>query len=170
MRFLIIRSGSGWGGIISRYIIDTKESIKIDLDKHFIITGEDIFDLKGLYERLKIYVEADDVTAIKFIDDNLYLDILSRPTSSFNKNSRSYIDLSGFDIEWFEENMKVCKISTGGTVVFDIQSDCVYALLNGECVQVLSSYYPQIWINDCKLRDMMNRITGIVPMYELFVT
>ena len=171
MRFLVIRSGSGWGGVVSKYIIDTEESVKIDLDKHFIITGEDIFDLKGVLAQIKrsmSHLPEDVIDSL--IPSVSYEDILKRPTTSFDKNSRTDIDLSMFDLDWFESNMKICQIDTGGMVVFDMQCDDVFVLMEDKAIQVLRSTYPQIWIRDEQIREVFNKITGICPMYETLIT
>lgn len=171
MRFLVIRSGSGWGGIVSRYIIDTEERVKIDLDKHFIITGEDIFDLKGVLDRIKKEIShLPEGVVDGLISPVSYEDILKRPTTSFDKNSRTNLDLSMFDLDWFENNIKICQIDIGGMPVFDMQCDDVFVLMEDKAIQVLRSTYPQIWIKDEQIREVFNKITGIDPAYETLIT
>lgn len=172
MRFLVIRSGSGWGGIVSRYIIDTEEQVKIDLDKHFATTGEDVFYLNTILDQIEKSV--DIIILGKSIKSEMEevssTSIFKRPISSFSDDSKSNINLSMIDIEWFESNMNTCELDTGGMPVFDMQCDSVFTLIHDKVVQVLGSMYPQIWIKDEKLRCILNKITRIDPMYETLIT
>lgn len=98
MRVVVVRSGSGWGGVVSKYIIDTKEKVIVNLYKCF----ECDRDFKY------------------FNDDALYF-----PLSEFPKEAYSEY---AFNIDLLECFLMDCELHKENYVMFDQQIDHVYVI------------------------------------------
>ena len=99
MRILIVRSGSGWGGIVCRYMIDTSEKI--------------IIDLFGCYKLKK---------------DNTYFDeekVLKLPLDDFP--SKAMLEFN-YNIDLLESFLSDCELHKEPRMMMDHQIDSVYIL------------------------------------------
>ena len=99
MRILIVRSGSGWGGYVGKYLVDTKEKVIVDI-----------------YE------------AYRLIKAEVYMDIercLRLPLDSFPEASIKELKYEVHDLEYF---LPTAEIIIEENYTFDHQTDHVYYL------------------------------------------
>ena len=172
MRFLVIRSGSGWGGILGKYIIDTDESLFIDIDTHNKMTDDNCccIPIELLQDLVTISNDICDKKLSIDFECIGFEPVLRKPISEFDKHSIKRIDLGKSDISNLEDRLSSAKINISHNTIFDIQVDDVYALIHGKLVHLVSTSYPLIWIEDEKLRNTVIEITGVYEMYTAFLT
>ena len=167
MRLLVIRSGSGWGGIYSKYIIDTDLSVLIDIDKHNSLTDDDCCCIS--IEKLQDIINS--VNNISNGDDsNYYESAIRKPISEFDNRAVKHIDFGELDVSNLEDRLSRAVICHSKNSIFDIQVDDVYALINDKVTHLVSTSYPLVWIDNEELRSIIIKITGIDGTYTMFLT
>ena len=100
MKILVVRSGSGWGGVVSRYLIDTTEKVMIDLYKCFYL--------------------AKDKNSEYLTDSVFNFDISDFPEKACLKYT--------FNIDLLESFLADCELHEEECVLMDQQIDSVYVL------------------------------------------
>lgn len=130
MRILVVRSGSGWGGTVDRYIIDTTEKVYINLIKCFRITNDTVFLETGAIE--------------------LNLNTFPKETiSEYNYN----LDL----LECF---LSDCELHVENYTMFDQQIDYIYVLTEMNEIRCVYNTNIGIWPKNPALLGKIKSLLG----------
>ena len=132
MRILVIRSGSGWGGVIARCLFDTKEKVCIDLVKCFNISKD------------SIYFDTD---------------CINLPISKFPKKAIMPFTLDISLLEFFLPN---CELEYRDDVLFDQQIDCVYISKSIGQIECVLDTDEGFWPKNPALNAKLNKLIGLV--------
>lgn len=136
MRILIIRSGSGWGGYIGEYLIDTSNKVIIDIYKCF-----NILKVQAYYGSEKI---------------------IRLPLDFFPE---SCIKEFNYDISDLEASLPTAEIETEEVYMFDQQTDEVYFLAEDDtirCILDTSGNGHNVYLKDDQLFQNLNKLLGVV--------
>jgi hypothetical protein len=131
MRILIVRSGSGWGGIVSRYLIDTTEKVMIDLYKCFELTKDN-----------------------KYFNFNVFY----LPLSDFQKQACSkYV----FNVDLLESFLQSCELHEEPCMIMDHQIDSVYVLDKNNGIRCVYDTDGFIWPENPALCSKLQKLVEL---------
>lgn len=132
MRILIVRSGSGWGGIVCRYLIDTSEKI--------------IVDLLGCYKLKKDSTYFDEEKVLKLSLDNFP----SQAMLEFNYN-----------IDLLESFLSDCELHEEPCMMMDHQIDSVYVLDKDDNIRCVYDTDGFIWPENAALCAKLQKLVEL---------
>ena len=132
MRILIIRDGSGWGGVYGRCLFDTKEKVCINLDSCFKITKDPIY---------------------------LQIESINLPLSKFSK--KAILPFTS-DISLLEFFLPDCDLEHANYMCFDQQIDYVYILKSDNKVQCVLNTDEGYWPKNPTLNAKLNKLIELV--------
>ena len=132
MRILIIRAGSGWGGVVARCLFDTKEKVCIDLVKCFRISKDSIY-----------------------FDTNC----INLPLSKFPKKAIMPFTL---DISVLEFFLPDCEREYRDGCLFDQQIDLVYISKSNKQIECVLDTDEGFWPKNPALNAKLRKLIELV--------
>ena len=136
MRILVIRSGSGWGGIYGCCIFDTKNKVCIDIQKCYNITKD------------PIYYHYDNTEGI-----------INLSLSKFPKKAIMPFTLDISLLEFFLPN---CELEYRDECLFDQQIDHVYISKSNKQIECVLDTDEGFWPKNPALNAKLRKLIELV--------